>query len=71
MIEQAKSAAGDAQNKAESQAKKAGLPIDQAKKEAEPTVTKAREEVVGSADYFGAKKEEGKKSLTSSPVSRR
>ena len=61
MIESAKSTASKAQNEVETKAKKAGVPIDDYKKRAEPVVGDVQKEVVGSASYFETKQEEVKK----------
>lgn len=65
MIEQAKSTASKAQNEVEHRAKKAGVPLDDYKKRAEPVIGDVQREVVGSASYFDTKQEEVKKQGTS------
>lgn len=61
MIESAKSTANKAQNEVETRAKKAGVPVDDYKKRAEPVVGDVQKEIVGSASYFDTKQEEVKK----------
>lgn len=61
MIEQAKNGAVQAKEQLEVQAKKAGVAVDQSKKQAEPAAKEVQRTVPGTASYFEEQAEHVKK----------